>query len=136
MAPFEREGKLHMANIYIREAHPSDGWESSGNKDGETLASTTGRRKKICYLQTKRLADRLAVARDFQAAFEGSSAGRVPLLVDDPATNALDIAYEAPPERLVLVRDGRVLFCSGQGPFQYSIEKLRAFLSSAMPEES
>ena len=35
-------------------------------------------------------------------------------------TRWIDLAYEAPPERLVLVdSDLRVVFASGQGPMQY-----------------
>ena len=56
----------------------------------------------------------------------------MPLLVDDPTTNALDRAYEAPPERLVAIKAGRVVFASGQGPFQYSTKALGIFLEETL----
>ena len=105
-----------MYNVYIREAHPSDGWDLDFNK-----------RQGICYKQTHTLEDRLTVARAFAGAMEGE-ARKVPLVVDDPDTNAIDKAYEAPPERLVVVKDGVVVFKTGAGPFQYSTSKLREFL--------
>ena len=59
----------------------------------------------------------------------------VPMLVDDPTTNALDIAYEAPPERLVVLDEQlNVVFASGQGPFQYSVPKLAAFVKAQLGE--
>lgn len=106
-----KSGVLAVLNVYIREAHPTDGWAIEPNdKDG------------ICVAQTKTLKDRLAVSETFKAHsfFKGTPADHLPLLVDDPSTQALDLAYEAPPERLVLVDDNfRVVFASGQGPFQY-----------------
>jgi len=120
-----------MINVYIREAHPDDGWKLSENSDGNVMELAVGKKSAISYMQTHTLAERLAVGNDFQASM-GEMVARIPLLIDDPATNAVDIAYEAPPERLVVVDpQGKVAFCSGQGPFQYSIKKLAGFLETA-----
>ena len=126
--PLVSAGRLRVINVYIREAHPSDGWEVSSNASGETMEFSFGRKIKVCFTQTHSLKDRLEVANSFAAAIEGTPAADIPILVDDPATNALDKAYEAPPERMVVVQGGKVLFCTGQGPFQYSLKKLEAFL--------
>merc|ERR1712232_1417729 len=96
------------------------GWEIGANASGAVAAAALGLRTSVCPTQTTTLEERLAVARRFQALIAASPAGAPPrMLVDDPATNALDIAYEALPERLVLLSaDGCVRFCTGQGPYQ------------------
>ena len=115
-AAYVSSGMLSLFFVYIREAHPEDGW---------SIPAGNGR----CYKQTHTLQARLQVAQDF---LEGCPAvGDVAILVDDPATNAVDRLYEAAPERLVLLdHDLRVVFASGQGPFQYHVEALVKFTGS------
>lgn len=48
------------------------------------------------------------------------------VLVDDPVAQMLETAYEAAPNRLVLLHRGSVVFASGQGPFQYDASALPA----------
>jgi len=104
-----------MFLVYIREAHPEDGWAMKAS-DG------------LCYRQPKTLEARVKVASAFAERHAADFSG-IPLLVDDPATNRLDTAFEAPPERLVVVDDDlRVVFASGQGPFQYDPASVEAFL--------
>jgi len=106
-----KSGLLAMVNVYIREAHPTDEWSLEMND-----------RAQICVAQTKTLKERLDAAISFHSfpGFKGTAAEDIPLVVDDPATRALDHAYEAVPERLVLVdKDFNVVFRSGQGPWQY-----------------
>lgn len=118
LKPYLTAGQLHIVNVYIREAHPRDGWSLDFND--ATL--------KVCPRQTHDIESRLEVANNFQSAMDGVAA-EIPLIVDDPDTNALDKAYEAPPERLVVIHQGRVCYFSGQGPFQYSIDSLKQFLT-------
>jgi len=128
--PLIDTSKLCMINVYIREAHPEDGWSLSSNTSGETVEAATGIKKTVCYMQTHQIAERLQVASDFVAAM-GPVLQGIPLVVDDPSTNAIDVAFEAPPERMVVVDDqNKVVFASGQGPFQYSINRLAAFLQA------
>jgi len=128
-APYVEADQLLLANIYIREAHPDDGWKIEGNERGDYATEAFGTRTKVCVLQTTTLSARLQVANDFHNAMTGP-AKSVPLLVDDPTTNAIDIAYEAPPERLVVVHNGEVKFTSGQGPMQYNLDDLKEFLET------
>jgi len=125
--PFIAKGLLKVVNVYIREAHPTDGWELDSNQSGKTMKAAFGTKQNICVKQTHQLADRIAVATAFLNGITGA-AKRIPLVVDDPATNALDLAYDAPPERIVVVQGKKVIFYSGQGPFQYSLKSLAAFL--------
>lgn len=106
-----KSGLLSVLNVYIREAHPTDEWSLEMND-----------KVNICVAQTKTLPERLAAAASFRAfpGFQGTPAASIPLVVDDPGTRELDHAYEAVPERLVLVdKDFKVVYRSGQGPFQY-----------------
>lgn len=106
-----QSGLLAMLNVYIREAHPTDEWCLEQND-----------KINICLAQTKTLEQRLAAAKEFKAYpfFKGTPAEHIPLLVDDPETKALDLAYEAVPERLVVLdSEFKVVYRSGQGPFQY-----------------
>ena len=112
--PFVDAGTLSVLLVYIREAHPLDGW---------AMAASDG----LCYRQPKTIDDRLKIAAAFVA--HTPMAAGLRLLCDDPATQALDEAYEAPPERLVVVDERmKVVFASGQGPFQYDPAALEAFL--------
>ena len=121
MRPYLDAGSLSLFLVYIREAHPEGGW---------AIPAADG----ICYRQPKTLASRLAVAAKF-AEHQSEWCAGVPMLVDDPTTNALDIAYEAPPERLVVLDEQlNVVFASGQGPFQYSVPKLAAFVKAQLGE--
>lgn len=130
--PHLRADTLRMANLYIREAHPMGEWEIGANASGAVATAALGVQEKICVAQTRTLEARLIVANRFQAAISAKALCEVPMFVDNPATMALDVAYEALPERLVLLdARGYVLFCTGQGPYQYSLDRLRDFLNSS-----
>eukprot|EP00746_Dinoflagellata_sp_MGD_P018668 gnl/MRDRNA2_/MRDRNA2_143279_c0_seq1.p1 gnl/MRDRNA2_/MRDRNA2_143279_c0~~gnl/MRDRNA2_/MRDRNA2_143279_c0_seq1.p1 ORF type:complete len:110 (-),score=16.99 gnl/MRDRNA2_/MRDRNA2_143279_c0_seq1:148-477(-) len=107
-----------MFNVYIKEAHPEDGWYLPG-----------------CPLikQTKSLEDRLNAATGFVNAMQkvDERLAKIPMIIDDPVTNSLDCSYEALPERLVVLdQDLKVVFLSGAGPFQYSTLKLESMLNT------
>lgn len=134
--PLVISGSLRLINVYIKEAHPSDGWSIEGNDSGKIANAAFGKKIKICYTQTKTLETRLQVARDFMdaiktsAKFEGKCWERVPLFVDNPEDDAVAMLYESPPEKLVCIHKGKVVFATGQGPMQYSLKKLKDFLGS------
>lgn len=118
--PHMESGDLAMFLVYIREAHPADGWEMA-TPDGEKTNQPTT------------LDERMRVARRFAAHHKDTLLASSPVLVDDPSTNALDLAYEAPPERLVVLDEAMtVVFASGQGPFQYVPSELKAFLNRSL----
>lgn len=102
-AIFEELGaQLHIVGVYVREAHPVDGWSLPHNATPETQV-----------LQPTSLEARAGVAARAVAA-----AGiRYRLLVDD-LDDAVMTRYAAAPERLyALDRDGIVRFRSSVGPF-------------------
>lgn len=128
---YVESGSLSVLNIYIREAHPTDGWVAQSNEE-----------QGICIAQTRTLEERLRAANSFvEMAHDEQCLNLLeeemgPVLVDDPSTNALDRAYEAPPERLVLVdaTTMEILFATGQGPFQYDTRAAAAFLDKHATE--
>lgn len=109
---------LRLVNVYIVDAHPVDGWLTPEN-DSE--------HDDVCVMQPSSLDERVAVARAFvsAASIDGAS------VLVDAMSNAVELAYEARPEKLVLVdAAGRVAWKSGIGPYQYSPRLLEAWLDA------
>jgi hypothetical protein len=92
--------------IYIREAHPTDGW------------SIPGRSR---FADPKTLVERREVAGQCEVAVLHG----IPTLVDE-MDDAVMTAYAAWPDRLYLVGlDGRVVYAGGRGPFGFKPEELK-----------
>ena len=109
--PMMAKGILTVLLVYIREAHPTDGWDNGASSPLPKLKQTHTRDA------------RMAAAKLFCETAGGLLEG-ITVLVDDATTNALDVAYEAPPARLVLLDDGnRVAHCTGQAPLQFNLKK-------------
>jgi hypothetical protein len=90
--------------IYVREAHPTDGWRMSSND-----------RAGIALAQPKTGAERVAAASQCEAHLEMS----IPLFVDE-IDDRVGNAYSGMPDRLYLIdREGKVAFKSGRGPFGF-----------------
>jgi hypothetical protein len=87
--------------VYIREAHPEDGWVLEDNReDGIELVDPVS------------LDERAAVADACALRLQT----RIPMLLDD-IDDAVASAYGGWPDRLYLIgRDGRVAFQGGRGP--------------------
>jgi hypothetical protein len=90
--------------VYVREAHPTDGWRMSFN-DHFGVAIT----------QPRTFLDRVAAGKTCNEKLEV----RMPLLVDT-IDDRVGRAYSAVPDRLyVLDPDGTVVYKSGRGPFGF-----------------
>jgi hypothetical protein len=97
--------------VYIREAHPEDGWVVTDNREAGIVVD-----------DPTSAAEREAVAQSCLLR----SAIRIPTLLDtiDDATAR---AYGAWPDRLYLIaRGGRIAFQGGPGPFGFSPDELEA----------
>ena len=95
--------------VYIREAHPEDGWVLADN-----------RREEIALADPTSL-DQRAAAADACVVRLGT---RIPVLLDDVG-DAVALAYGGWPDRLYLVgRDGRVAFQGERGPEGFKPEQL------------
>jgi len=95
--------------VYIKEAHPEDGWVVSFNRDED-----------IAVVDPQSFGDRSILAETCVV----KSAIRIPMLIDGP-DNAVASAYGGWPDRLYLIgRDGRVAFQGDVGPFGFVPEEL------------
>ena len=90
--------------VYIREAHPEDGWVLPEN-----------RRSGVAVHDPTTVDERRAVATACATRLEV----RMPMVVDG-IDNAVGSAYGGWPDRLYLVtRDGRIAYQGGDGPFGF-----------------
>ena len=95
--------------VYIREAHPEDGWVLADN-----------RRAEIALADPTSLAERADAAGTCAARLRT----RIPVLLDD-VDDAVALAYGGWPDRLYLVgRDGRIAFQGDEGPDGFKPEEL------------
>lgn len=101
--------------VYIREAHPTDGWQVESNHQ-----------QQIYFAQTHTIEERQTVANACAVGLRLT----MPTVLDGP-DNAADIAYNGWPERLyVLSSDGRVIYQGGKGPYGFDVEELARFLAT------
>ena len=103
--------------VYIREAHPEDGWVLADNRRQGIALDDPGSdeaRTEVAAACAVRLRTRLPVAVDG---------------VDD----AVALAYGGWPDRLYLVgRDGRIAYQGGEGPFGFDSDELAAAIDAEL----
>jgi len=106
--------------VYIREAHPEDGWVLADNRrKGIALVDpgSAGARAHVAATCAVQLRTGLQVAVDG---------------VDD----AVALAYGAWPDRLYLVgRDGRIAYQGGEGPFGFDPAELGAAIGAELASD-
>ena len=101
--------RVHFLLVYIREAHPEEGWILPEN-----------RRAGVAVHEPVTQDERRDVAAMCGARLELS----MPTVVDG-IDNAVASAYGGWPDRLYLVgTDGRIAFQGGEGPFGFKPEEL------------
>ena len=107
---YEQYGKqVAFFVVYVREAHPTDGWQMSANE-----------REGVLYRQPTSFEERLGIAEERCSKLEIS----IPTLIDG-IDDAVGKAYTAWPDRLYLVgRDGRIAYKGGPGPFGFKPKDL------------
>lgn len=95
---------MQFLAIYVREAHPTDGWRMASNdRDG------------VAFAQPKTAAERNAIAAVCCAKLNIT----MPLLVDD-IDDRVGHLYSGMPDRLYLIdRAGTVVYKGGRGPFGF-----------------
>jgi hypothetical protein len=96
--------QANFLGVYVREAHPTDGWKMASNE-----------RVGVTAAQPKSLAERAAVAQQCMARIKPT----IPWLVDD-IDDATGHAYSGMPARLYVIGlDGKVVYKGGRGPFGF-----------------
>ena len=107
--------KVQFLVIYIREAHPVDGWD-------------VGSVNRIYDPQT------IEERREVAGMCEVSLQYGIRTYVDE-MDDAVMIAYAAWPERLYLVGlDGRVVYAGGLGPFGFEPAELKAAIDDTISD--
>jgi len=113
--------RVAFQTVYIREAHPLDGWRMESNDQAG-----------IQVAQPRSTAERTGVASRCSSALEMS----IPLLVDG-IDNRVERAYSGFPDRLYLIdREGKVAYKGGRGPFGFRPEELEEALALLLLAES
>ena len=101
--------RVHFLTIYIREAHPEEGWIISEN-----------RRSGLAVNEPRNDEERRAVASSCAV----NLSMQMPMVVDR-IDNAVASAYGGWPDRLYLITpDGRIAYQGGEGPFGFKPELL------------
>jgi len=100
----ELRDQVAFYTVYIKEIHPTDGWQVKENeRDG------------VLVRQHRSMDERVEVGEACMLAL----ALEAPALVDE-MDDAVARAYAAVPERLYLVgRDGRIAYKGGMGPMYF-----------------
>ncbi len=107
--------------IYIREAHPIDGWWLGKGLPG-LLLKMSGSKAAMDVYDPQTIAERRAVAGRCESALQYGIRTYV-----DEMDDAVNEAYAANPTRLYLVGlDGRVVYAGGPGPFGFDPAELGA----------
>lgn len=97
--------------VYVREAHPEDGWVVTGNRDEEIIVNDPSNN-----------AERLEIATTCALGLEIN----MPVVVDG-IDDAVCRAYGGFPDRLALVAEGgRLAYISGVGPMGFLPDELEA----------
>jgi alkylhydroperoxidase family enzyme len=107
--------------VYVREAHPTDGWSMESND-----------RAGVAVAQPKNRDERAKVAEKCCDLLEMN----MPVLVDE-IDDRVGNAYSGMPDRLYLVdRLGRVAYKSGRGPFGFKPGEMEQSLAMLLLDES
>ena len=113
--------------IYIREAHPVDGWWLGKGIPGMLLRLSRSKAATDVY-DPKTIMERRAVAGQCEAALQYGIRTYV-----DEMDDAVNKAYAAAPTRLYLVGlGGRVVYAGGMGPFGFKPAELGAAIEAML----
>ena len=113
-------GRVAFFVIYIKEAHPEDGWVLASNREQE-----------IAVTDPASAGERFAVAEACAVRLEI----RMPVLIDG-IDNETARQYGGWPDRLYLIgRDGRIAFQGGEGPAGFKPEELEDAIRSELASQ-
>ncbi len=113
--------------IYIREAHPVDGWWLGGSLVGLALKVTRSKAA-TDVVDQKTIEERRAVAGQCEVALQYGVRTYV-----DEMDDAVNEAYAALPTRLYLIGlEGQVLYAGGLGPYGFKPAKLGAAIAQVL----
>lgn len=115
------QGRAKFLMVYVREAHPTDGWRMESND-----------RVGVSVAQPKTYDERVAVATECQSHLVFS----MPFLVDT-IDDRVGSAYSGMPSRLYVIDgEGRVAYKSGRGPFGFKPAEMEQSLIFLLAESA
>ena len=117
---------MEFLSIYIREAHPIDGWWLGGGLTGKLARMMLGSKAATDIYDPKVINERQAVAGrcELELGYEITT-------IIDTMDDSVSKAYAAHPTRLYLVgKDGRVVYAGGLGPFDFKPNELGEALNN------
>lgn len=121
----EFRDRVEFQGIYIREAHPVDGW-SFAEWPGRPVVKVFSPKAALDVQDPKTLEERRQVA----ARCEETLSYEYPTLVDTIDDHVSE-AYAAKPTRLYLIGvDGKVVYAGGPGPMGYKPAAFREAIAS------
>ena len=116
--------------IYIREAHPRDGWWLGGGLPGLGLKLSRSKASTDIY-DPRTLDERRDVANQCVTALEYE----IPTLVDE-IDDPVNKAYAGLPTRLYLIDvEGVVAYAGGLGPWGFKPEELKVAMDKLLAGE-
>lgn len=124
---------VQFLSIYIREAHPIDGWWL-GRRLTKTIIKKVFPYPKVSmeHYDPKTIEERRAVAGECQTALQYDIRTYV-----DEMDDYVNDAYAAWPTRLYLVGlDGKVVYAGGLGPYDFKPAKLKKAIDEYLNEPS
>ena len=111
------KGKVEFLLVYIREAHPTDGWQVKANERDKVFLQSAK-----TFDQKEENAD--ACVRNLGIKFT---------TVVDNFDNKVELTYAGWPDRLYLVgKDGRIAWKGGPGPKEFKPPDLEAAIESEL----
>jgi hypothetical protein len=122
--------QVQFLSIYIREAHPIDGWWM-GRRLTKKLTRKISAKVSMEHYDPKTIEERRAVAGECESALQYGIRTYV-----DEMDDAVNKAYAAWPTRLYLIGlDGRVVYAGGLGPYDFKPAKLKAAIEDYLATE-
>ena len=123
--------RVQFIVIYIREAHPVDGWWLGGGVFGLAMKVRRSKAATDVY-DPKTMEERRQVAARCESALQYG----IPTLVDE-IDDPVNRAYAAIPTRLYLIgMDGRVVYAGGLGPFGFKPQELKVAIERLLDENA
>ena len=119
--------QVQFLNIYIREAHPIDGWWLGRRLTKPIITRLFSYpRASMEHYDPQTIAERRAVAGECQRALDYGIRSYV-----DELDDRVNHAYAAWPTRFYLIGlDGRVVLAGGLGPYGFKPAKLQAAIAA------
>lgn len=123
--------KVQFLNIYIREAHPIDGWWF-GRRLTRTLVKKFSPDVSMDYYDPQTIEERRSVAKDCETALQYGIRTYV-----DEMDDYVNKTYAAWPTRSYLVGlDGRILYAGKMGPTSLKPKELKEALDDTLNQVS